>query len=84
MISLTKNVYKQKKRDLPLKYRFLNRKEVMDLLHISKSTLYRWEKTLNLPKHKIGNSRKILYKYDELLEWMGVDKNDEFELNVVK
>ena len=69
MISFNKDIYKQPKKDLPISMRFLNRKDVCELFHISKTTLYRYEKNLGLPKHQLLNSRKILYKYDELMEW---------------
>jgi len=68
-ISFKKNIYKQPTNDLPMKYRFLRRKDVCEIFDISKTTLYRYEKNLGLPKHKLPNSRKILYKYDELMDW---------------
>ena len=69
MISFKKNVYKQPTKDLPMKYRFLRRKDVCEIFDISTTTLYRYEKNLGLPKHKLPNGRKILYKYDELMDW---------------
>ena len=68
-ISFTKNIYKQPTKDFPIELRFLNRNDVCRLFDISKTTLYRYEKNLKLPNHKLPNSRKILYKYDELMEW---------------
>ena len=69
MISFKKNIYKQPTKELPIGLRFLRRKDVCELFDISKTTLYRYEKNLGLPKHHLPNSRKILYKYDELMEW---------------
>jgi len=69
MISFKKDIYKQPTKELPLSMKFLRRKDVCELFDISKTTLYRYEKNLGLPKHQLPNSRKILYKYDELMEW---------------
>ena len=69
-ISYKKNIYNQPTRDLPMTEKiFLGRKDVCQMFDISKTTLYRYEKNLGLPKHKLPNTRKILYKYDELMDW---------------
>jgi hypothetical protein len=75
-ISLTKNVYKQPKKNIPFNMKFLRKVDVCEIFNISKTTLYRYEKYLGLPKHKLPNSRKILYRYDELMDWFGYIEED--------
>ena len=48
------------------KPQYLNCKEASDLLCISLPTIRRWTKDGLLPNYRFGNSRRVLYKYEEV------------------
>ncbi|MBS2210264.1 helix-turn-helix domain-containing protein [Carboxylicivirga mesophila] len=51
----------------------LTRKEAMELLNCSHSTLYRYQKEGEVPYFKIG--KKVLFKKSELLEFIKIHQN---------
>ncbi len=46
--------------------KYLNGKQVSERLHISLPTLRRWTKEGILIPHRVGNSRKVLFKTEEI------------------
>nr|WP_321453522.1 helix-turn-helix domain-containing protein [uncultured Carboxylicivirga sp.] len=51
----------------------ITRKEAMELLNCSHSTLYRYQKEGEVPYFKIG--KKVLFKRSELLEFIKIHQN---------
>lgn len=51
----------------------LTRKEAMQLLNCSHSTLYRYQRDGDVPYFKIGS--KVLFKKSELLEFIKIHQN---------
>ncbi len=47
---------------------FLTEKRVAEILHVSTVTMWRWRK-LGIAPPYMRNGRKILYKFDDVLEW---------------
>ena len=69
MISITKNIKTEKQDSDNTNEKILNRKEVMEYLGISPSTLYRWCED-NLLTYTKVRRRKLFYKsnVDKLME----------------
>ena len=54
----------------PEEEEYITRDRAAQLLHIDKTTLWRWSKDGLLKIHKLGNSRRILYKMAEIREFL--------------
>jgi len=69
LIGIVKNavreVMAELKEDTPVLDEWLTTKEVCDLLHVSKGTIFNWRATGKLETHKIG--QRILFNREEIL-----------------
>lgn len=54
--------------------RFLQRKDVANLLNVKNSTLWRWNNKGTLKNIKVGG-RKVLYRYDDILAMLKGELN---------
>ncbi|MEY4897131.1 MAG: Helix-turn-helix domain [Bacteroidota bacterium] len=60
---LTLLIISIREKDKPV---YLTSVEAANLLHISLPTIRRWTKDGLLPNYRFGNSRRVLYKYEEV------------------
>ena len=52
-------------------------KDVVDLLKVSRSTLWKWRTQLKCPSVKIG--RKVFYNIDALIDWWRIQEEKSNE-----
>ena len=65
MFSLWDNVDPDK-RDVSV----VGMKKLLDQLGISYSTLYRWITEKDMPHYKVKGSKKLLFNWDKVQEWL--------------
>ena len=52
---------------------YMTRERVAQILHVDKSTLWRWDKEGKLVTHKVGD-RRVLYKTEEVYDYINKNK----------
>jgi excisionase family DNA binding protein len=62
---LTRLIISIKEKEKPI---YLTSVEAANLLHISLPTLRRWTRDGLLPNYRFGESRRVLYKYEEVIK----------------
>lgn len=62
---LTRLIISIREKDKPV---YLTSVEAANLLHISLPTIRRWTRDGLLPNYRFGNSRRVLYKYEEVIK----------------
>ncbi|MFZ9700828.1 MAG: helix-turn-helix transcriptional regulator [Flavobacteriales bacterium] len=51
-----------------IEFEFLTEKAVLDLLFISRTTLWRLRKKLNIPVYRIEGTKRVYYRKEDILK----------------